>query len=242
VAGPHRLAFGFLLGLVFWAVVLFGLFAATTFSYELEGFRWTKLDPGYSADASVIGYTTVGMLQWSSVSGLRPSPGGNDIKVVVATLLPPITYVGQSAQANVVSSGGKIERCEVRLDPVYFFALNEQARQNTVTHELGHCIGLDHSALPSLMKNPLFYKFSDDDAAAAASLYGAPQQATKPLKELATGWNLVSWPETALPDSCACKMVYAAHGPDWAKWIKDAPGWVNTLDSLDAGQPYWVQK
>lgn len=172
--GPQALVFGCLLGLAFWAVILFVLLVGTSFGYQPHGFKWASLSPGFSAAAAVAGYTSEGVRQWSAVSAIRPSPGGSEIRVVVAPLLPPITYEGQPAQANVKSSSGRITSCEVRLDPVHFFALPEAARQNTVTHEIGHCIGLNHSEMPGIMKNPLFYSFSDDDAAGASSLYGPP--------------------------------------------------------------------
>ena len=174
LAGPRTLVFGFLLGLVFWAVILFALMVGTTFGYHPHGFRWESNTPGYTADASVAGYTASAVSQWAAVSAIRPVHGGSEIRVVVAPLLSPIAYEGQPAQANVKSSGGKIFLCEVRLDPVHFFALPEAARQNTVTHEIGHCIGLNHSDKPGVMKNPLFYDFSADDATGAAVLYGAP--------------------------------------------------------------------
>lgn len=240
LAGPRMLTFGFLLGLAFWAIILFALFVGTTFSYEPHGFKWAALDPAYTADASVAGYTEEGMRQWSAVSGLSPRPGGSDIRVVVGTLLPPVTYFGQPAQANVKFSRGQINSCEVRLDPVHFFALPEQARQNTVTHEIGHCIGLNHSELPGLMKNPLFYDFSDDDAAGAVSLYGVPEPDSNQREELAPGWNLVVWGKTVPVASCDCAAVYALRGEDWVKWFRDSPKWLNTLPTLEAGQPYWV--
>jgi hypothetical protein len=40
---------------------------------------------------------------------------------------------------------------------------------------LGHCLGMDHSSQPSIMKNPFFYGFSPDDAAGIGALYGSVQ-------------------------------------------------------------------
>ena len=261
LAGPRMLTFGFLLGLAFWAAILFALFVGTTFGYQPHGFKWATPDVGFSADAAVAGYTSEGMRQWSAVSALRPSEGGADIRVVVAPLAPPITYDGQPAQANVKSSSGRISSCEVRLDPVHFFALPEAARQNTVTHEIGHCIGLNHSDLPGVMKNPLFYNFSDDDAAGAVNLYGPAgqggaeqkgadlpagnQPAPEPprpgqTEELTDGWNLVVWRESTPVSGCGCSAVYAFRGGTWLKWFPSAPLWLNEIEMLEAGQPYWV--
>jgi hypothetical protein len=115
------------------------------------------------------------MRLWGRSSTLRLAPGGDDITIVVAPLLPPVYYDGQPAQANVQQSGGVITACEVRIDPGHFFALTEAIRQSVLTHELGHCLGLDHSKSPSIMQSPYLYGFSDDDIAALQALYGVPQ-------------------------------------------------------------------
>lgn len=164
-------AAGFVLGLVFWAFLLFVLAIGSSVAYRPLDNRWAKTSLGWTADGAVAGYVANGMAQWSSASAITAYSGGSDIRVVVADLLPPIYYEGQTAQANLVQGGGQITFCEVRLDPAYFGALNDTGKQNTVTHELGHCLGLDHSDQPSVMMNPLFYGFGSDDRAGIASLY-----------------------------------------------------------------------
>lgn len=181
------IAAGFLFGLVFWAAVLFSLAIASSFAYRPLDNTWQKLEIGYSADPAVAGYTANGMAQWAGASALSLYAGGGDIRVVVGELKPPIYYPNQTAQANLVQGGGQITYCEVRLDPVHFMALNEAGRQNTVTHEIGHCLGLDHSQQPSVMMNPLFYGFGADDMAGIAALYPAPAPAaTEPPAPVAT--------------------------------------------------------
>jgi len=168
------LAFGLLTaaGLVLAA----GPFPGRADAYTLHGFRWNRSVVGYSVDdARIQPYADNAMRLWSEPSMLRAEPGGSDIRIVVGALLAPILYERQPAQANVQHSDGWITACEVRLDPSSFFDLEEWARQAVLTHELGHCLGLDHSRLPSIMQSPYLYAFSDDDAAAMRSLYGQQQ-------------------------------------------------------------------
>ncbi|MBI2765047.1 MAG: matrixin family metalloprotease [Chloroflexi bacterium] len=175
----RAVTYAFLLGLVFWALMLFAIAIGTSFAFKLLGSKWDKKELGYTADAAVQAYADNGMAAWAGVSGITAVRGGSDIEVVVKPLLPPITYAGQPAQSNLTQGGGRITRCEVRLDPVYFFQQSEAGRAASVTHELGHCLGLDHSEVPSIMMNPSFYGFSGDDAAGAIFLYG-PQDAPAP--------------------------------------------------------------
>ena len=162
---------GFALGLIFWGAVFMVTAAMPTDAARTLGWKWEKTSLGYSADSRAAGYAANGMALWTGASGLTAWQGGTDIEVIVAPLRQPVDHAEQSAQANVSWSGRAAVHCEVRLDPTAFFALNETGRQNVVTHELGHCLGLDHSDSPGVMMNPLFYGFSADDAAGIASLY-----------------------------------------------------------------------
>jgi hypothetical protein len=149
------------------------LFAAGADAYTLHGFKWKGPVVGYSVDdVRVEPYADEAMRLWSEPSMLRTVPGGSEIRIVVGTLSAPTLYEGQPAQANVQHSGEWITSCEVRLDPVYFFNLDGGTRQAVLTHELGHCMGLNHSKEPSIMQSPYLYAFSADDAAAMRSLYG----------------------------------------------------------------------
>lgn len=175
LGGPHAArtaAYAFFFGLVFWAALLFAIAIGTTLAYRFIGGRWEKSTLGYTADPAVMGYTESGMNAWASVADIKPVKGGSDIEVVIAPLLAPIYYPGQPAQANVTQPNGRITHCEVRLDPTAFTALNEASRAATVVHELGHCLGLDHSDQVSIMMNPYFYEFGADDAAGAIALFG----------------------------------------------------------------------
>jgi hypothetical protein len=196
--GVRAVTYAFLFGLVFWALMLFALAIGTSFAFKLLGSKWDKKELGYTADAAVQGYADSGMAAWAGVSGITAVRGGNDIEVVVKPLLPPITYAGQPAQSNLTQGGGRITRCEVRLDPVYFFQQSEAGRAASVTHELGHCLGLDHSEVPSVMMNPSFYSFSADDAAGAIFLYG-PQDALAPPPPAATVAQQAPVTPTAVP-------------------------------------------
>jgi hypothetical protein len=158
-------------------MLLFGP-ATHTAAYRTLGSHWARTDLAYTADPRLEAYARAAAVAWGGASSVRLREGGSDISIVVAPLLPPVYYQGQTAQANLVQAAGVISGCEVRVDPEHFFALSEAGRSNVVTHELGHCLGLDHSASPSLMLDPLLYGFTADDAAAIASLY-------PPVSELA---------------------------------------------------------
>jgi hypothetical protein len=134
--------------------------------------RWQKTEIGYSvAELEAERYVVEGLRLWSEASAITVV-AGDDIVVRVAPLVPPIHYEGQVAQANVSQDHGVIRGCEVRIDPSAFFALEIDARQAVMTHELGHCLGLDHSSQPSIMMNPYFYAFGDDDIAGITAIYG----------------------------------------------------------------------
>lgn len=150
LSGPRALTLGCLFGVLFWAAILLGVCAVS------------------EADEPADPYTEAAIAQWSGVSGAT----FNDLIVHVAPLLEPVYYPGQTAQAWVSPNG----HCEVRLDPVYWPALTYQGRQNVVTHELGHCLGLAHTTVPGVMYSPLFFDFSPADGAYARTLWPLPYQ------------------------------------------------------------------
>ena len=128
--------------------------------------------PGYEDEAAEA------VAVWTSHSGLRAEPGGHDVDILLALLLPPVYYEGQSAQAWVQSEGGIVRHCEVRLDPAYWPAYERQWRVNILAHELGHCLGIDHSDQPGIMMLPQVYGFSEDDGQAARAVAPMPYRAT----------------------------------------------------------------
>lgn len=250
---------GFVLGLGFWAVVLFTVAIFSGSAYRLLGTRWDRLALAYRADTAVSAYALAGFAQWQDVSPLQASAGGNDVEIVVRPLAPPIFYEGQPAQANLSQDGTRITHCEVRLDPVFFFRLSEAGRQNTVTHEIGHCLGLNHSDQPGVMMNPLLYGFSADDAAAVVAVYGpklsSPANPTsappavvaadrRPMAApvpLLSGWNLITWDgRAAAPAACGCLAVYALVEGEWQHWTAGGPPYANSLQQLREGAGYWV--
>jgi hypothetical protein len=141
--------------------------------------RWTTTQLGYSADAGLEAYTATGMALWSSASAIEAVAGGSDIRVVFGPLVGPVYHAHQAAQANLAfDAAGNITGCEVRVVEAEFRSLNEFGRQNVITHELGHCLGLDHSDVPGVMMNPRFYGLSSDDAETIRAKYPpAPQSA-----------------------------------------------------------------
>lgn len=212
-SAARAVSYAFVLGLVFWALVLFAIAIGTTFAYKLIGSKWDKRTLGYTADSAVQGYTDNGMRLWAGIADITPQRGGSDIEVVVKPLLPPIFYPTQPAQANLAQGGGKITHCEVRLDPVHFMALNEAARAATVTHELGHCLGLDHSDVPSVMMNPFFYAFGADDIAGAQALYGAAKPAPASIAQVAPEPSPTAPPAPVAPVATPAPAVASAPAP-----------------------------
>ncbi|MCA9831787.1 MAG: matrixin family metalloprotease [Dehalococcoidia bacterium] len=166
-----NLLLGFIIGAIFMGAASFLAVATQGGAWQPLPARWSTSEIGYLSDPDLAGYVSAGMQQWASASGLHPYPGGGDIQVVFGPLAPPILHGHQSAQANVSFYGDAISFCEVRVDREKWFALNEFGRQNVLTHELGHCLGLNHSDQPGVMMNPTFYGFSSDDAAGIAALY-----------------------------------------------------------------------
>lgn len=164
----------FMVGAAFMGAIAFMTASMPGEAGKTLGSTWETMDIGYYADPQLAEYTDTGMAQWASSSAIRPFAGGSQIKVVFGPLLPPITHPGQSAQANLSYYSGRISGCEVRVQPDLFLALNTFGRQNVITHELGHCFGLDHSDKEGVMMNPRFYGFSNDDAATIAQLYPPP--------------------------------------------------------------------
>ncbi len=172
------LLYGFIIGAIFMGAASFLAVATQGSAWRPLPARWSTTEIGYLSDPDLAGYVAAGMQQWASASSLHPYAGGGDIQVVFGPLVPPILHGHQSAQANVSFYGDAISFCEVRVDREKWLALNEFGRQNVLTHELGHCLGLDHSDQPGVMMNPTFYGFSSDDAAGIAALYPRTTLAT----------------------------------------------------------------
>ncbi len=173
-SGPRALVAGFVATVVAVVTVVLAAFAVDARAYELHGFQWEAAVVGYDAEPSLQPYADASAARWQSVSGLRFG-AGTQIRIVAGPLLPPIYHPGQAAQANVVQSGGVLKSCEIRVDPAEFSRLSEAARHTVLAHEFGHCIGVNHSTKLGIMKNPMLYSFSEDDAAAARAIYGGPQ-------------------------------------------------------------------
>ena len=45
-------------------------------------------------------------------------------------------------------------KCTIRIYPAFYDLLTPVQQQGVVTHEVGHCLGLDHVAYDSIMKDP----------------------------------------------------------------------------------------
>ena len=182
-SGPRALLAGFAATVAMVLMVPLAALAIDARAYELHGFRWKAAVVGYEAEPGLQTHADASAARWGSVSGLR-FRAGTEIRVVFAPLLPPIDHPGQAAQANVVQSGGVLKSCEIRVDAAEFEQLSEAARETVLAHEFGHCIGVNHSTKPGIMKNPMLYSFSEDDAEAARAIYGGPEAAAASSREL----------------------------------------------------------
>lgn len=164
----------------------FFLTIATGAAHKSLGPTWASDSISYNGDASLARYTAHAAALWAGSSRLNIYPGAGDIQVVSGPLRPPVTHAHQAAQANLTFYGTHISACEVRVDLDNFNALSLLGRQNVITHEIGHCLGLDHSYSPGIMLDPLLYSFSNDDAAGIAALYprlqAAPAAAAAPAE------------------------------------------------------------
>ncbi|MCC6382956.1 MAG: matrixin family metalloprotease [Dehalococcoidia bacterium] len=203
VPGARAVTRGFLYGLFFWALILFTVAVLPGLASRSLGPRWEQPVVAFSAEPDLQPYVEAGATLWRGASALQLVGGGADVFVRSGPLAPPVHYAGQPAQANLSFVGSAIAHCEVRVEPVAFAQLSEAGRQNVVAHELGHCLGLDHSDQPSIMKNPLLYGFSADDVAGLAALYGPPIVAASPPLPSPTPVPLVAGVEAMAPGEAA---------------------------------------
>jgi hypothetical protein len=124
-----------------------------------------------------------GFRAWAEVSALTFSevsdPRQADIELQWSNRGPELGYPGDIlAYATFPSDGGDVVFDDA--EPWSAFDGSEFDLVLTATHEIGHALGLGHSADPSALMYPVLtgqtYGIASDDAAAIRALYGTPEE------------------------------------------------------------------
>ena len=145
---------------------------------------------------------------------------------------------------------------DMQLDPAWDWSAGGDTKvdlESVVAHEFGHALGLAHTpnhealmfadyTIGTIKQRPL-----PEDVGGLMALYGAP--AAEPLvrnMRLRAGANLMTWPgdNTSLPGATAKSGVDTVYSYDpatqqWRHYFRNGPSYLNTLDILTKGQPYW---
>jgi hypothetical protein len=130
------------------------------------------------------------MATWSAYGDIRFAAGGHDIDFVHAEpgttgawaeMVPDLLCRDSSCQPPF-----QIRHCEIRTG-AKFFAEPDAQRTKLLMHELGHCLGLDHTSEPSIMSVlPIGgLTWSSDDVQGIQAIYGPSSR---------IGWSVLRLP------------------------------------------------
>src|SRR6266404_8250550 len=156
------------------------------------------------AGTDVIGAARRALRRWSSVSNVQffeissivqtisPSNAGDRINLITVSADNSSAFVSQDnpGRTRVFSDAGAITEADIALNPNVLFSSDGSPGtydlESTFTHEVGHLLGLEHSAIigatmqPRQARNgtyglPAFTQrtLSADDIAGARTLYGS---------------------------------------------------------------------
>lgn len=161
-------------------------------AYVREPWTWEKRVLTYSVPPELQAYAVEAMATWSAYGDIQFKAGGHDVDFVHvepsvaarAQMAPKLLCRNSSCQAPY-----DITHCEIRAG-AQFFAEPDAQRTKLLVHELGHCLGLDHTSEASIMSVlPIGgLTWSGDDVRGIQSLYGPSSR---------IGWNIQRVPLVA---------------------------------------------
>ena len=220
-----------------------------TSEYRLFDYKWEKNDLGITSDIPELDqFANEALGKWAEVSGVRQIEG-EDMTVSLIDEKPGDWASNFIAGARIKYVGNVIVGCEIEiLREVYNNRLLKD-RKKLLLHEIGHCLGIDHSEKYSVVNHLAIQaeKLTEDDIEAIQALYGPPEppEPEFPQDLLKPGWNLVTWGMSDISaEKCECEAVYhwVPESGFWERWGKGLPRKANTLNSLKEGEVYWIEK
>jgi len=133
-------------------------------AYQTGASRWDHVCLTHDAELSEA------FAQWVAVSGVRDCGVASPADIRVAGKLFDPTLAGGAA--TFLKAPGIIDHCEIA------FAPNYRDSAAVKLHEVGHCLGLGHSADPAAVmwevNSAAKVRLTADDVAGAVAIWGPP--------------------------------------------------------------------
>ena len=147
-------------------VALAALIVGTAHGYEVNPYRWRTMPVGYTAAPGLAPYADTATAQWAAWGDVTFTVGNQ----VVLHFDDTLTVAGLASTAFYLSSGTLVH-CDIAINSVQWPSWDEGRRQRVVTHEMGHCLGLAHSTVTSVMLYNASSPPTVDDMAGILTLY-----------------------------------------------------------------------